>query len=75
MQDVPKELREACKQLEANLIRAGRAPWAEFRGPEAVKRGEELANRYEELYGRSPEFAGGPWRKDQTFEYAVRLDG
>jgi hypothetical protein len=75
MQDVPKELREAVKQLGGSLIKAGRAPWAEFRGAEAVKRGKELAKRYEELYGVSPLFAGGPWREDQTFEYAVRLDG
>lgn len=75
MQDVPKELREAVAQLGGSLIRAGRAPWAEFRGPEAVKRGEELTKRYEEVYGILPKFAGGPWRGDQTFEYAVRLDG
>lgn len=75
MQDVPKKLREASTQLGGSLIRAGRAPWAEFRGPEAVKRGEELAKQYEKVHGRSPLFAGGPWRKDQTFDYAVRLDG
>ncbi|KIL37949.1 hypothetical protein SD70_29610 [Gordoniibacillus kamchatkensis] len=66
-------LAEAVKQAGGQVVRIGSKPWAHFNGPDAVERAKAVEDVYEKVHGwrRS---GVRPWREDQDFDYAIRLD-
>jgi hypothetical protein len=64
---------EAVKKAGGQLIRVGSKPWAHFHGSDASERAQGDEAVYEQVHGYQV-IGVRPWRDDQEFDYAIRLD-
>lgn len=66
-------LAEAVKEAGGQVVRIGSKPWAHFNGPDAKEKAENVEEVYKTIHGYK---CNGlrPWREDQNFDYAIRLD-
>jgi len=64
---------EAVKKAGGQVVRVGSKPWAHFDGENAKERARAVEVVYEQIHGYK---CSGmkPWREDQDFDYAIRLD-
>lgn len=66
-------LAKAVQEAGGQVVRIGTKPWAHFKGEDAEERAQPVLKIYEQVHG----FKGSgtrPWRPDQTFDFAIRLD-
>ncbi|ULL17504.1 hypothetical protein DVH26_25460 [Paenibacillus sp. H1-7] len=64
---------EAVKKAGGQVVRISSKPWAHFNGPDAAERAKPAEKVYEQVHGCL--YRGiRPWRDDQKFDYAIRLD-
>lgn len=66
-------LKEAVLKAGGQVVRIGSKPWAHFHGDDAKERAKAVEAVYQQVHGRQCHGVG-PWRKDQQFNYAIRLD-
>lgn len=66
-------LSEAVKNAGGQVVRIGTKPWAHFHGQDAAERAKAVEEVYVQVHGYK---CNGirPWREDQKFDYAIRLD-
>jgi hypothetical protein len=69
-----QEIAKLARELGGQVVRVGSKPWVYFNGEASAENAKKVANLYKELYGGTPPFAGPSWRKDQPFDYAIRVD-
>jgi ABC-type nitrate/sulfonate/bicarbonate transport system substrate-binding protein len=66
-------LAEAVKKAGGRIVRIGSKPWAHFNGDDANERAKAVELVYEQVHGFKC-IGVKPWREDQQFDYAIRLD-
>jgi hypothetical protein len=64
---------ESVKNAGGQLVRIGSKPWAHFNGADAAERARAVEEVYEKVHGHKC-YGLRPWRADQKFDYAIRLD-
>jgi hypothetical protein len=66
-------LAEAVKKAGGQVVRIGTKPWAHFYGSDGVERAKAVESVFELVHGYKCR-GTKPWREDQKFDYAIRLD-
>lgn len=66
-------LAKAVSLAGGQIVRVGSKPWAHFHGEDAAERAKPVEAVYEQVHGFKRKGLK-PWREDQQFDYAIRLD-
>lgn len=66
-------LAEVVTLAGGQIVRVGSKPWAYFHGEDAIERAKPVEVVYEQIHGYKRN-GSKPWREDQQFDYAIRLD-